>query len=436
MSLIILAVAVLTEISFSIFCIITKSSHIKQKSLLRIFTSLMFSLITYFNVVSFNSRYYAFVSLLFLLALNGLKNLIRNKNEHKQFKTSVTVYRTFGLILLIVATLIPALLFPQNTRVIEVTGNYPILSENFSYVDSSRLENYSDNIENRKLNVQFWYPDIEQKRMPLIVFSHGGLGVKSSNESLFRELASHGYVIVSIDHTYHSFFTKDEKGNTTWMDFGYVQELFSENPLDNMEQSFESYQKWMKIRMDDMNFVIDTIITQAKENSDNSLYSLIDIEKIGVMGHSLGGSSALGIGKSRSDIQAVIALESPYLFDIKGVSNGKFIVDQMEYPIPVLNVYSDSSYGILSQRPQYSTNYRMLMNPDKNEFSIYFSGIGHLALTDFALTSPILTKFLDGNNVGIEKTSKNLKAINEVCLAFFNSFLKEQGEFNIDKSNN
>lgn len=429
MGLIILAATVVIEISFAFYCIITKSSHIKQKSLLRIFAFLIFSIITIFNVIPFDFRYHAFGISLFLLTINGAKNFIRNHSERKPFKTSATVYRTIGLIFLFVTTLIPTLLFPQNIRVIEVTGNYPVLSEKHSYIDSSRLEGYSDNNENRKLNVQFWYPDIEQKRVPLIVFSHGGLGVKSSNESLFRELASHGYVIVSIDHTYHSFFTKDEKGKTTWIDFGYVQELLGENPLVNMEQSFDRYQKWMKIRMDDMNFVIDTIIAQVNEDSASSFYSRIDTGKIGVMGHSLGGSSALGIGKSRIDIQAVIALESPYLYDIKGVSNGEFIVDQMKYPVSVLNVYSDSAYGILSQRPQYSTNYRMLIHPNENEFNVYFNGIGHLALTDFALTSPILTKFLDGNDVGIETTSENLKKINEVCLAFFNRFLKEEGEF-------
>ena len=82
-----------------------------------------------------------------------------------------------------------------------------------------------------------------------------------------------------------------------------------------------------------------------------------------------------------------------------------------------------------SKRPQYITNYRMLIHPNENVFNIHIKGIGHLALTDFALTSPIMTKFFDRNDVGVETTSEKLKAMNEVFLTFFNRFLKEEGEF-------
>jgi hypothetical protein len=48
------------------------------------------------------------------------------------------------------------------------------------------------------------------------------------------------------------------------------------------------------------------------------------------MGHSLGGSAVLGIGRQRADIHIVIALEAPFLYDIVGVDEGKFIfIDQI-----------------------------------------------------------------------------------------------------------
>ncbi len=65
------------------------------------------------------------------------------------------------------------------------------------------------------LNVQFWYPDSIDGMNPLIIFSHGGLGVKSSNETLNSELASHGYVVCSIDHKYQCLYTTDEDGDKT-----------------------------------------------------------------------------------------------------------------------------------------------------------------------------------------------------------------------------
>jgi len=62
------------------------------------------------------------------------------------------------------------------------------------------------------------------------------------------------------------------------------------------------------------------------------------------------------------------------------------------------------------------------------EFNVYISGVGHLALTDLALTSLFLTRVLDGNKSTTD-TEYCLKMINKVCLEFFDSYLKGAGEF-------
>lgn len=46
-------------------------------------------------------------------------------------------------------------------------------------------------------------------------------------------------------------------------------------------------QKWMNLRTDDMDFVVDTILEQAEQKKD-SVYERIDTQKIGVFGHSMG----------------------------------------------------------------------------------------------------------------------------------------------------
>ncbi len=61
---------------------------------------------------------------------------------------------------------------------------------------------------NRQVNVEFWYPSDGGGKYPLVVFSHGALGIKTSNTSTFIELASHGYVVCSIDHPYQALFTR------------------------------------------------------------------------------------------------------------------------------------------------------------------------------------------------------------------------------------
>jgi len=429
MGMIIFLTAAIVEISFAAFCIITKSNHAKERSIIRIASFIGFVLLAMLPIIDWGLRYYALASLLLLLSIIGAIILIQKKEEKREYKAVHVVLRAIGMTVLIFALTLPAILFPQNKAVVAATGEYQVLTKKFTYMDTSRVERYTDTGKSRKLNVQFWYPDSLDGMNPLIVFSHGGLGVKSSNESLYNELASHGYIVCSIDHTYQSFYSTDEDGDTTWIDLGYMQELFTEDPQSDIQQSYEYYQKWMKIRTDDINFIIDYIMTEVENNNADMAYTLVDIAKIGVMGHSLGGSAALGIGRIRDDVNAVIALESPFMYDIEGIEDGRFVFTDKIYPVPVLNVYSDSSWSILGEQPQYAANYSMLSDTDATTFNVYISGVGHLALTDFALTSPFLTSILDSEKSTTEKAVYCLKTVNKVCLEFFDAYLKGEGEF-------
>jgi len=433
MGMILFLTAVIIELFFATFGLITKSDHRKERSVIRIAFFSCFVTLVILAVVDWNFRYYALGILLLLLAMIGLITLMKKTENNLDYKAGRVILKTVWMIALFFVAALPAILFPQNSKVVETTGKYLIATSTATYEDTSRIESYSDTGENRSLNVEFWYPDDVDGTYPLIVFSHGGLGVKSSNESLYNELASHGYVVVSIDHTYQCFFTEDKNGDTTLIDLDYMQELSNEDPRSDIQQSYALYQKWMKIRMDDINFVIDHIISEVGNNNAEIMYSLVDTTKIGVMGHSLGGSAALGIGRIRDDVHAVIALESPFMWDIEGVEDGDFIFTDKIYPVPVLNVYSDSAWSILGDRPQYAANFKLLSDSSTTTFNVYISGVGHLALTDFALSSPFLTRVLDGKKQAADSVSC-LKTINKISLEFFNSYLKETGEFTSEGS--
>jgi dienelactone hydrolase len=432
MGIILLIIALVIELTFAIYCIYTKSYQKKVRSIIRIAAFIGFVVFTVLPIIDWSFRYYALEAFLLLLAVIGSVALIRKKEENRTYKPVRVVLKTIGMFILILVFTMPAIIFPQYKATVETTGSYQVATVSYTYTDSSRVETYTNTGENRKLNVEMWYPWNADKTYPLIVFSHGSFGVKSSNESLYNELASHGYVVCSIDHTYQCFSTTDDDGHTTYMDMGYMQEIGSENAHTNKQQSYEYYKKWMGIRTGDINFVIDYILGEADNNDADTVYRLVDTAKIGVMGHSLGGSAALGIGRIRDDVSAVIALESPFMCDIKGVENGEFVFTDEIYPVPVLNVYSDNGKKILAEKsPQYAENCSLLSETGATAFNVFINGVGHLTLTDLALTSPILTRMLNGLKSTTD-TVYCLKTINKVCLDFFDCYLKGEGKFTSD----
>ncbi|MHB8107702.1 MAG: alpha/beta hydrolase family protein [Candidatus Cryosericum sp.] len=431
MGTLIFMTAVVVEIVFGVFCIVTRSYQTRARSVVRIAAFACFVLFAVLPIIRWSLRYYAVFALLFLLAVQGSVALIRKTDEKRAYKAPRVVLKAIGMTVLIFAVTLPAIIFPQH-KTIATTGEYWIATAAYTYTDANRVETFNDTGAKRKLSVEFWYPENYGASAigtcPLIVFSHGSMGTKSSNLSLYGELASHGYVVVAIDHTYQCLYSTDENGHTTLIDMGFLKELQAEDPKSDIKQSHEYYQKWMEIRTGDINFVIDYILAEAKQGDADAVYKLIDAEKVGMMGHSLGGSAALGIGRMRGDVTAVIALEAPFMCDMTGVKNDEFVWNDETYPIPVLNVYSDASWSHLGNWPQYAENYRLLAGTSATAFNVHISGVGHLTLTDLALTSPFLTRVLNGQKSTAD-AQHCLETINKVCLAYFDCFLKGEGVF-------
>lgn len=427
MERIILFSAIAVELVFAACCIRSRSYQSTARSIMRISAFATFILLVKASIIEWSIRWYAFAALLLTWALLGATALVRKANDGRPFRSGNAIRRSVLALLVVLLALSPALVFPQY-KPLETTGEYSVETVTYTYIDGSRIETYSNAGELRKLTVQYWYPENACGKHPFVVFSHGSLGVKSSNLSLYRELASHGYVVCSIDHTYQCLFTTDTSGNISLLDRSFMREILAEDAKSDKAQSYEYYQKWMGVRTGDLNFVIDYALGQAGSSDPNHVYALIDTTQIGVMGHSLGGSAALGIGRTRHDVGAVIALESPFLCDIVGVNNGEFVWNEETYPTPVLNIYSDSSWGHLDEWPQYAVSSKLLVDTEATAYTVHVQGAGHLTLTDLALTSPFLTRMLNRQKAGIH-TEYCLTTIGQLALEFFDCYLKGTGAF-------
>jgi predicted dienelactone hydrolase len=116
-------------------------------------------------------------------------------------------------------------------------------------------------------------------RRPLVVFSHGFAGHRRQSTFFCTHLASHGYVVVSTDHT----------GNT-FMDLA-----------TGVKPGSDVWSSSMEARPADVRFLIDRAAAGAFDLD-------IDTERVAMTGHSFGGWTSVAAVAGEPRIAAVVAL--------------------------------------------------------------------------------------------------------------------------------
>jgi len=430
MGIITLVLLLALETIFLVWSIKTKNNRKEEKGIISIALLVLFGLLLITGVLEWSFRYAAILFVLVIQALVGAVILVRKKET--EYRLGKNILRFVRNCFIFTFALSLAILFPQYEQP-KTTGGYEVAAAKYTWTDNSRVEEFSKSGENRALTVEFWYPENADKTYPLVVFSHGAFGFSGSNYSTFSELASNGYVVASIGHTYHAFYTMDTNGMLTTVDTDFINKAAEINAVHDTQHEEEIYNttsKWMKLRTDDENFVLDRILAECENNSAAALFSIINTGKIGLMGHSLGGASSAQIGRVRNDIDAVIVLDGTMLGEEVAFENNAVVLNDSPYPVPLLNVYAEDHY----------TNSKELVGDSYNNFyatenavcayETVFKNAGHLNLTDLPLFSPLLARML---GVGTIDERYCIKIMNEVVLAFFDSYLKDAGAPKIKK---
>ncbi|HUI90089.1 MAG TPA: hypothetical protein VLX61_15325 [Anaerolineales bacterium] len=441
MGQVILIITAFMEAAFSIYCLVVKSNHEELRSWIRIAAFAAFVLFTLVSVILWSFRWYLLALLLSIWTVLGACTLVRNRPERKEFSEKRTLIRAVTAILLVSIAVTPALIFPQYTPP-KVTGKHEVATVNYTYTDPHRIETFSQTGENRTVNVEFWYPKDGGGAYPLIVFSHGAFGIKTSNTSTFIELASNGYVVCSIDHPYHSLFTIDAKGNPTMVDQSFLQEVINLNKGKYDEATgFKLQQQWMSLRIADINFVLDTILTKTKDADSGAVYRMIDPGKIGLMGHSLGGESSAQLARERSDIDAVVNLDSDLHGEYLEYVDGRYMMNDQVYPVPLLNILTDTTERLINAIPDADrvVAVRHVVATAPHAYEVHFAGTDHMSVTDLPLVSPFFVSLIDASvpKAGGQEVAPlaTIEQMNDLVLKFFNTYLKGEGSFVIAGTN-
>lgn len=384
------------------------------------------------------------------LAISGITYLIK-RGTAKEKTTAKMIASAVMSIILIGFSLFPAFVFTGYSG-LETSGQYKVKETQAILTDNSRLETHENDGSNREIPVHFYYPDGDAVNCPLVLFAHGSFGYYQSNSSLYAELASNGYVVASIDHPYYAFFTKDTEGKTIIVDFEFMQtavNMQNSSDFTETEEDYNTICEWMSLRTADENFVLDTI--KSAKNSDSldtawytetddvkaeilSVLEMTDTETIGLTGHSIGGATAVQLGRERDDITAVIDIDGTMLGEEVSFNDGKLGYNSEPYPIPILSLdnanHWESYVDVLNDGTEYVNKYLLDNAVDSRE--IHFDGTEHMDFTDLPLLSPTLAKMLGKGSVN---SSEFIPELNSIILDYFNYYLKGEGELNIEPWN-
>ena len=135
---------------------------------------------------------------------------------------------------------------------------------------------------------------------PLLVFSHGGGVDRSFYTSQYEDLASNGYIIAAIAHTYDTHLVVFPNGRVVRAVPGFRDTLRSDSALPRWRRNLKTelrsqayVRRVININVEDIRFVIDQLSRYARDPHLRSpLLKRIDLERVGALGHSAGGEAA------------------------------------------------------------------------------------------------------------------------------------------------
>jgi len=429
LGIITLIVALSAQVAFLVFRMATKNWQTKATHLGRIAAFITFSLLTVAGVYWWGFRWMGLFLLLGVLAVFSALYFARHTKKEKQYRGLRAVFSCISGCLLVSFCILPGILFPQFKEVAP-TGSFDVATQSVTLADESRADPFSQSCESRKLTVQFWYPSDAENTdsFPLVVFSHGAFGFRGSNLSTFKDLASNGYVVCSIDHSYHSFFARHADGSGTLVNMDFLNDAVNiTNEAYDAKTSYDKTHEWLALRSADMNFVLDELLHNGSGKIPEDVSAMIDPDKIGLSGHSLGGATAAQLGRARPDVDAVAVLDGTMFGEEVAFENGSAVLTGDPYPVPLLNLYNESHYADAQELGLSYSNLSASAHATEAH-DVVIRGSGHLNFTDLPLFSPALARVLGTGQVDSRYC---IETMNQIVLEFFNDTLKDGSDLHL-----
>jgi predicted dienelactone hydrolase len=378
------------------------------------------------------------------------------QSQQLRLKWYTTTFMIFwGLVSLILPIVFPVFYFPRPT------GEYDVGKKNMHLIDQSREEILtSNNNDKRELMVTISYPigkQLSEKNLkyveeadlftesinektkipkfffdyvhfiksnsfatnhlaksdtpfPILIFSHGYPGARFMYTSIIEEIVSNGYIVISVDHTYHSSMT----AFSSTREDSSLEANKVVTALPGMPSRYH-ITEWDEIITNiwekDHRFLLDFIELLSK---DPQFKGKMDTNKIGVIGHSFGGAAALQTLLHDERVKLAVNLDGSYYGKVvnQGAPKKPFL-----WMIPKDSmVTNEEKLGLSSTEYQKAAEELERRNQDIVEYASdvhQISNVKHMSFSDYYFFSPYLA-ISDKINVYQYRT------INKIIVDFLN----------------
>jgi predicted dienelactone hydrolase len=276
-----------------------------------------------------------------------------------------------------------------------------VLFSQFLTRDSSRVRTHS-----------FRDADIspQQPNYPVIFIRAGLAALTTDYTTLAEDLASHGYVVVGFDAPYRTFVVVLPNGTVIARAPQNNADLFSGPEQEQLADKL--VHAWSA----DMGFALDQLGQLNASDPSGRFLGRLDMQRIGVFGHSLGGATTLQFCHDDSRCKAGIDLDGAPLESVGGEG-----VTQ-----PFMFLLSDHHREPDSETQPIEARIRSIYDrlPVDRRLYVMISGAGHYLFSD-PVKSPLLMSVLHILGIVSLDGRRQIAITAHYISSFFDVYLKQ-----------
>ncbi|MDP9291941.1 MAG: hypothetical protein M3O82_06225, partial [Verrucomicrobiota bacterium] len=152
-----------------------------------------------------------------------------------------------------------------------------------------------------------WNAPAEPGRHPVVIFSPGYTATFTDYTFLFEDLASRGYVVASVDHTFEATAVEFPDGR-------FVKSVLGSHLGGTFRGDDQAISLAVSVRLQDLHFVVGEM-QRLNDRAQSPLMGVLDLTRIAVAGHSMGGSIAVFAAGRDPRLKTAISLDGVIFSD-------------------------------------------------------------------------------------------------------------------------